>query len=207
MLLRRKNIRVDGDVDCEMILRQIGLYKYLRRNIGKTKFSSVKEANQVVKKTSCYIAYICHILFDGVVNEEIVVKVLCLTLKPSGHQHVYDYVEMLAKENTMPLTLSHQIDYIKKSLRWAQNCIRKCRKYTFTSFKEYAADLVKQVLTYIFYIVLPVINIVLFLIIVSACRYQNEGEARSQGHYQAHQARHVAKARYATTKSHREQAW
>lgn len=172
MLLRRRNIRVPGDSKCELILRDFGLYKHLRRNIGKTKPYSVKEANQIVKKVSCYIAYVCNMLYNERINPKNTVKVLQRTLKPSGHQLVYDYVEMLAKEGTMPLTLSHQIDYVKAAARWAQNCVKKCRRYQFTPFKEYAADLVKQVLTYISCIVSPVVDvdILFFLIIVPACR-------------------------------------
>jgi hypothetical protein len=151
-LQRRKNIRIAGDSKCELILRTMGLYKHLRRSIGKSKQYSVKEANQIVKKVSCFIAFVINAHYDERINLKNTVKVLRRTLKPRGHQLVYDYVEMLAEQGTMPSTLSHQIDYIKAAERWAQNCIRKCRKHPFTPFKEYAADLVKQVLTYVFYI-------------------------------------------------------
>lgn len=158
-LLRRKNIRMAGDSQCEVILRSMGLYKHLRRSIGKSKQYSVKEANQIVKKVSCYIAFVTNTHYGGRINLKNTVKVLRRTLKPCGHQLVYDYVEMLAEQGTMPSTLSHQIDYIKAAERWAQNCIRKCRKHPFTPFKEYAADLVKQVLIYVSYTVSLVLDI------------------------------------------------
>jgi len=139
-LLRQRNIRVPGDSEVNKLLVKGGLYKYLRSPISGTIIHSVVQAKQVVRNTSCFIAFILkgckQLSWEGVL------ETFKLLTTDEGNNLFYHYTEYLSRSYYKPGTIVHNIDYIRLAMEWAVNI----HKVPFSlNFNEYTYSIRRKV--------------------------------------------------------------
>jgi len=122
LLSRQKNITIEGDIEVYNILITKGFYRYLRRKVsGLQNTYSVKEAKQIVRNGSCFLAFA---LQQGNVNViditwEIILQEFRVISTESNV--LYRYTEYLSKQYYKPSTITHNIDYIMLAMEWVVN--------------------------------------------------------------------------------------
>lgn len=120
VLLRQKNITVEGDGQVYKILKKQGFYKYLRKKVSGTEHTySTKEAKQIVRNSSCFLAFT--LIQGNVINWETILQSFNNLTSGEGIKVLYRYTEWLSGQYYKPSTITHNIDYIKLAVEWVVN--------------------------------------------------------------------------------------
>ena len=136
---RAKTITFRNDVQIESILNLMGFYKFLRRKICKKEYYTRKHALQIVKKSSCFLAFI-HNRSGGILCVRLITRMIRSVVSPEGQKIVHIYCEQLGK-TCRPTTLTHNIDYIKSLVEWALCEIRALYNTSSNTFNLYCNSL------------------------------------------------------------------
>ena len=129
----------------------MGFYKYLRQTFGDNYAKSVKDSTQILRRSSCVIAF--YLTSDDITECEVVRIMTCL-LRPDGHTCLQKYLQHLSTLGYQPMTLLNTIDYVRHVLTWANRTVPECSKGTcsLSSFRLYASDISTKVIPFRFLI-------------------------------------------------------
>jgi hypothetical protein len=134
-LERQKNITVEGDCEVYKILKEKEFYKYLRKKVsGEEHTYSPNEAKQIVRNSSCFLAFVIKDKKDIVINWENILQSFNHITSAAEMTVLYRYTEWLSGLCYKPSTITHNIDYIKLSVEWVVNEYNVPYSVTFNSY-------------------------------------------------------------------------
>lgn len=141
---RGQTIRVPNDDVMNKIIRKLGFYKFLRNKSCGEYDHSPKYSRQVVKNSSCFMAYIANEM-GYLINKSSAIKIMRQVLEPMGKTALSVYCKSLGDRGYAPVTVAHNVEYIQKLFEWGTTNISQLSKLSPANLNEHGKKLIKKV--------------------------------------------------------------
>lgn len=141
---RGQTIRVPNDDVMNKIIRKLGFYKFLRAKSCGEYDHSTKYSRQVVKNSSCFMAYIANEM-EYLLNKSSAIKIMRQVLEPMGKTALSVYCKFLGDRGYAPVTVAHNVEYIQKLFEWGTTNISQLSNLSPAYLNEHGKKLIKKV--------------------------------------------------------------